>query len=443
MDQGLLVAPFALLLVIFALFDGRIVLGVWSFTVLAMPTLRSRFGPVSVYWCDVAALVACFICLRWPPRIASQRMTKWYLALGVAHCIGGVTSLVRYEAILEPGYEALRYAIAFLPLVLLPRVAEDDETMAWFWRGVLVAALWMAVLALIQSFWRDIALQLETFMYGARSQGSVSLAYRERALMESTQLRVHGMYGVSTCFAGAATMTGTLLVFYMSRVRAGLLTRVGLLGSAIAMLLTFSRHGLLAWGALLIPSFVRKPGRGAILPVLLLASVSVLGARQFWAERINRGGVSEDENLSARLVDRPLELLDRISEEPLILVAGVGLGTDHMNRADEDGPSRVGFVSNGFALYLFYLGISGLVVVVGLLATTLHAAWRLDGDVRAAAIGGLGATVVIIASDNYGFLHTSFPFMWSVLVALIHAYADSEELSVASDESAEAALIAH
>jgi hypothetical protein len=238
-------------------------------------------------------------------------------------------------------------------------------------------------------------------------------------------------------------MTGTLLMVHLSRVRAGLLTRVGLWGSAIAMLLTYSRHGLLAWAILLTPSFLRRPGRGALLPVLLVASVSVLGATQFWAERINRGGVNEDENLSARLVVRPLELLERISEEPFILVSGVGLGTDHMDRTDEDGPSREGFVSNGFALYLFYLGVSGLAVVVGLLWVTLRAALRLDGELRAVAIGGLAATVVIIASDNYAFLHTSFPFMWSVLVAMIHAYGDSGQVPALNEQSAEVAITAH
>ena len=427
MDQGVLIVPFGLVLAVLALFDSRIVLAIWSFTFLAMPTLRSKLGPVSVYWCDVAALLACFVCLRGAATVASRSMTKWYIGLAVVHLIGVLTSLLRYQAILEPGYEALRFGIAFLPLVLLPRIVDDDGAMDWFWHGVLASALWMAAVALIQYFWRDLALQFETFLYGPRSVGSVNLAYRERAIMENTRLRVHGMYGASTCFAGAASMTGALLMLRMSRIRAGLLTRLGVLGSAVAMLLTFSRHGLLAWGALLIPPILRRPGRGAILPVILVGSVAVLGAGQFWAERIGRGGVRDDENLSARLVDRPLELLDRISDEPSILLTGVGLGTSHIVRPDADAPSREGFVSNSFALYLFYLGVWGLGVVVALLFTALRVAWRLEGDVKGAALGGLTATVVVIASDNYGFLHSSFPFMWAVLVALIHGYANLDE----------------
>jgi hypothetical protein len=433
MNQGALVVPFAILLVMVALFDARMLLAVWTFTWVGMPTLRSRFGPVSVYWCDVAAIAATVACFRWPPNDVSRQMSKWYLALALVHGVGVVTSLVRYNAILEPGYDALRYGFAFLPLLILPRVAPDPEAMDWFWRGILVAALWMIAVALIQSLWRDTALQLETLLYGSRSEGSASFAYRERALMFNTRLRVHGMYGASTCFAGAATMVGVLLTFRMSRERASPVTQLGFLGSAAAMLLTFSRHGLLAWAALLLPSFVRRPGRGSLVPLLMVAIVSVLGAGEFWAERIGRGGIQDDQNLSSRLVERPLELLDRISEEPSILLGGVGLGTSHILRTGEDGPSQEGFVSNGFALYLFYLGILGLGMVLVLLAFTLRTAWGLEGRSRAAALGGLGATVVIIASDNYGFLHTSFPFMWSALVALIYDRAAAPD-SIADDQ---------
>lgn len=440
MDQGALIAPFTLLLLIFALLDGRIVLGVWSFTVLGMPTLRSKFGPVSVYWCDVAALVACYVCVRWPPTETTRRMTKWFLALGVTHGIGIVTSLVRYGAILEPGYEAMRYAIAFLPLVLLPRLIEDESSLVWFWRGVLIAAFWMAAVALIQRFWRDLALQLETFIYGARSVGSQAFGYRERELFQEGYLRAHGMYGASTCFAGGASMTGALLFFWMSRRRVTSLMWAGLFASGIAMLLTFSRHGLLAWALLLAPSFLRRPSRGMVMPVLLLVSVSILGAGQFWEERIERGGVSEDSNLSARLVDRPLELLQRIEEEPMILLSGIGLGTDHIYRSNGDGPSQEGFVSNSFALYLFYLGIPALAVIVALLLSTFAAAWRLNGQARAMSLGCMAATIVIIASDNYAFLHMSFPFMWSVLVALIHGCAESEEAHSSVEAAGEATL---
>lgn len=442
MDQGVLIAPFAALLVLLALFDARIVLGVWAFLWIGMPTLRSRFGPVSVYWCDVSTLVAVFVCLRWQGNEVSRQLSRWYWILIVVHFVGLVTSLVRYEALLEPGYEVLRYSVAFLPLLLLPRVAADAEAMAWFWRGIVVAALWMAAVALIQSQWRDLAVQLETFLYGARSRGSGSFAYRERALMFSEQLRVHGMYGTSTCFAGATTMAGVLLTFRMGREQVGWLSRVALVGAAAAMLLTISRHGLLAWAALLLPTLLYRPGRGSILPIIMMATVVVLGAGEFWAERINRGGIQEDENLSYRLVERPLELLGRVTEEPSILISGVGLGTSHIMRPGEESPSQMGFVSNGFALYLFYLGIGALIVVVALLANTFKAVLSLHGKLKPAALGGLAATVIVIASDNYGFLHTSFPFMWSCLVALIFDRAGAND-QMEDEHVEEEAALAH
>src|SRR4051812_28628747 len=129
MDQGILVGPFLLLLIAFALFDGGLVFGVWSFTVLGMPTLRSKLGPVSVYWCDVAAVLACFAAARWSATETSQRLTKWFVALGVVYSLGVVTSILRYEAILEPGYDAMRNVIAFLPLVLLPRLVDDEGSL--------------------------------------------------------------------------------------------------------------------------------------------------------------------------------------------------------------------------------------------------------------------------------------------------------------------------
>jgi hypothetical protein len=111
----------------------------------------------------------------------------------------------------------------------------------------------------------------------------------------------------------------------------------------------------------------------------------------------------------------------------VILLSGVGLGTDHIERSNGRGPSQEGFVSNSFALYLFYLGLPGCAVVLALLASTFRAAWQLEGELRAVALGGLAATVVIIASDNYAFLHPSFPFMWSVFVALVQSYAERQD----------------
>ncbi len=428
MDQGLLVIPFVVTLLVIALWDARVLLGIWVFLWIGMPTLRSRFGPVSVYWCDVSAIVTALACMRWPGNDVSRHLGRWYAVLFVVHCVGIITSLARYQAILEPGYAVLRYSVAFLPLMILPRVARDPDAMRWFWRGVVAAGLWMALVAVIQSQWRDVALQFETFLYGHRSRGSGSFAYRERALLFSERIRVHGMYGVSTSFAGATTMAGVLLFFRMNREGLGWLGRAALLGAAAAMLLTISRHGLLAWGVLLLPVMLRRPGRGSILPLIMIGIVTVLGAREFWAERLSRGGIEEDHNLSSRLVDRPLELLERVSEEPSILVGGVGLGISHITRGGEDGPSMDGFVSNGFALYLFHLGSAALIAVVTLLASGFKTALSLDSNVRAAALGGLGAAVVIIASDNYAFLHTSFPFMWSALLALIFDCADTSEM---------------
>jgi hypothetical protein len=135
--------------------------------------------------------------------------------------------------------------------------------------------------------------------------------------------------------------------------------------------------------------------------------------------------------------------LERLEEEPEILLTGIGLGTDHIQRPADQAPSRKGFVSNSFALYLFYLGIPGLAVVLALLGTTLRAAWRMEGDQRAGALGALGATAVIIASDNYAFLHMSFPFMWATLVAAIQTYADSpvpEALPEQTEEPAHSAV---
>src|SRR5690242_6151266 len=120
MDMGVFVVPFLLLLLMFTVIDGRVVLVTWSFSFLALPWLRSRFGPVSVYWCDVASVVAALVCLRYPLNESGRHLTKWYLMLMAAHAIGLVTSFVRYDAILEPGYELMRYMVAFLPLALLP-----------------------------------------------------------------------------------------------------------------------------------------------------------------------------------------------------------------------------------------------------------------------------------------------------------------------------------
>lgn len=418
MNPGWILLPFLAVLLQQVWTRGGVLFGIWSFICVALPTVRNSFGPVSIYWSDVAALAVLFWIARGRQSTKRWTLDYWMVFLVLALSIGGFSAFARYGAYLEPGFTLLRYVLALVPLMAVPRiVGAKDGTFEWLLRGLVVGAIALFLMALAQSASPSTALWLEQRFYG-----DFSGDYRERLIEGSDTLRVYGMYSTSTCFAGAATMLGVLLLLLQTGRRRGWMLLAGAGGCLVASLLTYSRHALVAWAVFSLLAATLRPGkflRTAGVAVGVLVASSSLISLEFWEERIDRGGVESDENLSSRLVDRPLELLDRIQEEPSVGLVGVGLGVDHVGPAVGSRPSRYGFVSNGFLLFLFYGGIVPFLAYCGVFALSCLRALGLETAHRATAVGAIGAVVVVVASDNYGFLHLSIPFMWSTLLALV------------------------
>jgi O-antigen ligase len=194
--------------------------------------------------------------------------------------------------------------------------------------------------------------------------------------------------------------------------------------SAVAALLSYSRHALLA---MLISGFfyfvLAKRGR---IKALLLGIVILVGGLQivsvdFWQERVGKGGVTTDSNLRARLIDRPKELVDRIVQDPLVVVLGAGLGLKRLEDMDreEKREAQYGFASNGFLLYLFNTGIAAFAVVLALYGRALVRAFKVADDGRAVALAGVLCAASVVASDNYAFVIPNIPFMTSLILASV------------------------
>lgn len=399
----------------------------WSFVYCLLPTYVFRIGALSLYWCDLSAIAVLLYWYNDPvPRKSASLAVQWFKVLIGTLGVGLLSSLIRYGAIFEPMYWVIRYAFALATLPIITAYGRDKALRQAILAGAVAAAVGMFLIAVTQQFRLPFNEWLDHVIYDGYTSDRSS---RTRALYFASDgpMRVFGPYCTSTQFGGAGVCVGVLLaVLSWTSKRPQLLVgrqRLITLATVLAWLsalMTFSRHALLAIVAFLVVTAAADLRKSKWVWVLSGTTILAVGSGylgsfvDFWLERIGKGGISTDRNLSDRLQTRPFELLDRIMTEPSVLYGGVGLGSEHIFTG-----TQYGFVSNGFLLYLFYCGLPAFLAFLGCFVYAFRRALAQPRDrVPAVVPAGVLAMAIIVAADNYAYFTTNLVFMWAVVIGL-------------------------
>jgi hypothetical protein len=130
--------------------------------------------------------------------------------------------------------------------------------------------------------------------------------------------------------------------------------------------------------------------------------------------------VLEDDNTAARVLWGPARLIDLIANEPLVLLTGSGLDPEKLaSKSHHEADFESGFVSNGFLLMLYYLGLGGFVLHAVFWGWAVHISRKFPPRSRAANCGFITVALVIVASDNYGAMYEPAIAILFLLVGLL------------------------
>ncbi|MCA9563599.1 MAG: hypothetical protein KC561_08925 [Myxococcales bacterium] len=401
-------------------------IAVWIFLGLAVPLARVKVGPVSLYLGEYASAFALLAFWRPPTNEVVRRADIWYTVLVGVLIVGVLSSALRYGHFLEPTYLFIRYIAAMVPLIIIPRVIGDQRFAKAAMYGLILTGLTYGATAAAQSSSRELAILVDNLYQIMRQGSSDEDAFlRSVAIVRGTSLRAYGFAGGPNLLAGSAFVVTALLANFRSLYQVRFWTNAAIGASVLALGLSYSRHGLLALAvtfSVLIMLQPRRFARLAGVALLALAVASFFISESFWLERLGRGGITQDENIYMRLVQRPLELLVRIEHDPMLLVAGNGFGFEWFLSGDELRAARFGFVSNSFLLYLFYTGLASEIAYIAFfIRTALHTRF-LPRSKAAVALATWIGIAIIMASDNYGFTKHHIPFGWCFLAAYILAH---------------------
>jgi len=228
-----------------------------------------------------------------------------------------------------------------------------------------------------------------------------------------------------------------------------------LLTSSVTILCTVSRHAMLAAVIGLIVALVFTESRKrmrllAVSGLVVLVLVAVAGNSFFrdgWSRRMAKTeeGILEDDNIAARVVWGPVRLAQFVARSPVVLLTGAGLDPEKLEaRSKIDSAFESGFVSNGFLLALYYMGVFGFVLHAAFWFWTLRTANARLGDTRAVAVASIVTACILVFSDNYGFMYkpaVALLFLIAGLVAGRQYHSEDELLEV--EESASADSMEH
>lgn len=387
---------------------------IWAVILLLLPTTRTLIGGAPIYWFDIAAIVLLGAIYshhglwRWP-----RRVPKWHLwFIGVGLVLGTLVPVLVYRtAVLEMAWTWAHTSLAWMAFVIgfapyISRKGADYQTALGM--GILTAIVIAAVGAALQFGNADVSAAMNKFYFSDHTSGK---QLRDIYIKEYFTSRVNGPHGDPNTFGGKAVIMA-IACAWLLRNKPRTWVYAGLIGAAVIILATVSRQCLMAaaLGGMVILLLSRSRVRAQAMVIAGVCAVvaSVAGFSTNWSERLGRfeGGVEEDIGWVARLVLGPERLMQAIAENPRILVTGVGLD---VNKLVEKGVDLAGldfgFVSNGFLLPLFYLGVLGFFITLAFWIWVARAAAGLPGTLRATGLGSVAALMVLIAADNYAFLN--------------------------------------
>lgn len=383
----------------------------WPFLLLVAPPARAVFGPIPIYVYDVLGLVMFSLVIErwrhqpWPPGVAPWGL--WIFAALAA--FGTFAPMWRYgvhpEMLWNLGHSGIAFGVVLIGAALV-RVATPNERLAFCW-GLAAGLCVLAVVALLQ--WTSLTWSQFFFKiyYANIDRGDV---LRSAGLAKSFASRAIGPFGSPNTFAVVA-LVAALNCWLFSGASRSRVVIVAAMAATLIIFTTTSRQALIGAaiigvGYMLVSPLARSLPRLALGAVVALPVIVLFGA-DAWTNRLSRlsEGVGED-NVNARLVVGPQRLWAMYEKDPSFLFTGVGLEVQKLARYGIVSVSDAlqGFVSNGFLLYLYYLGIVGFALMLAFWWNLLRVGAKTPQLVRGICFGGVLGMIFVVFSDNHAFM---------------------------------------
>lgn len=406
-------ALFIVFLIILARKKPHYLYFVWAASLLVFPTTRTFVVSIPFYWYDIVAL---FLIARlyigrelrnWPAHLP-----HWHWAfIIVAIVFGTMLPVLRYGWSREMLWILFHSSIAWMafPIGVSLFISPYAKRYQWYLGAGLVCSLIaIAIMALLQFGNPTVAVAIDEFyfedMYGEGQIGS-------EAILISSQ-RVTGPHQGPNELGGMSILAAAICALLFSQ-SSKWMAYCSTVCVSVIVALTVSRHQLLAVavGFCVAGLFASYSARirmiGGVIIIIVLAGLT--GISQNWGERISRlENIQSDAGVIPRVVDGPKRLFSLFSKDPTVFFSGVGLEAARYAVKDKQNPGRnimyvEGYVSNGFLLYFYYLGISGFVLVLVFWAWTFRRALLMSKNERWLGAGCVATAMTLIASDNYAF----------------------------------------
>ncbi len=405
-------------------------LATWAIAVLVFPTTFFKVGPAPVYVYDLAAgvLIGSLVLSgewnRWPKGVP-----RWHLWLvGLAFRVSVVGGLVRYGMVPEIfwiwGHASLAWLSFGLAIVVATAYRRDEYRAGLRW-GILISALALCGIAVVQ--YADLPGHefFAAFFYS--DSGGSDIAEILRRGVETN--RANGPHGAPPGLAGMGILS--MIAFWLASDDRHRFQRwLVVAASSATVLCTVSRHAVLA--GVLGLAFIICLSEARVRAKLIASSVAIIILvaliagegllKDSWSHRLSKTseGVLSDDNIAGRVLYGPARLASFISREPSILITGAGLDPEKLESRNRLGSHfETGFVSNGFLLPLYYLGIFGFGLFLLFWIWAFRIAFFSSVASRGVRCGFVIMSAVIVASDNYGFVYEPAICFLFLVVGLI------------------------
>lgn len=405
--------------------------GLWLVSLLILPTAQAKIAEAPVYLYDLLgfALIASFLAAGelqlWPRGIPRWH---WWL-IGAAFVLSVLLGSVRTGFLPDMlwiwGHASLSWMAFAFGIIMSVSAGRPLYRTSMRW-ALLLSALALSGMAWVQ------------FANLPGSQTLSSLFYAHLGCEQSVEMlrlggptiRATGPHFAPTGFAGMGLLCGIAFWLLSEPRHRGL--RLMVLGLCTSLVLcTVSRHAMVALlvGLAVLTGLSQVRTKVKILTLTLIAGAlicsSALGltsARESWSQRLSKWqeGLFADDNIAARMVWGPARLMACLVHEPSLLITGAGLDPEKLaHRAHRPLDFESGFVSNGFLLSLYYLGVIGFVLYALFWLWALQIARSFPPPLQAPMCSFVVIAILIVAADNYGFMYEPAVSLLFLLVGLV------------------------
>lgn len=416
-------------------------IAVWAIGFLVFPTARMVIGPIPIYLYDLT--MSGVLGLLWYEgsfRLWPLRTVRWHgWLIGAAFLLSVLYGAVRYgpapQILWIWGHTSLSWMGFGVGVVLLYNPANSRHRLG-LQIGFLIAAFALCAIAIIQYLNLPQTDAINSFFYGGMGAEDSVETYQVGDLSN----RASGPHFAPCCLAGISILAGA--VFWLASDRRQWLRRLVMESLCLVTILcTVSRHAMLAAALGIVVMIIFSDNRvrfqlvtgvGIALVALMFAAGGAM-IQDSWTNRLARfdDGVMDDDNITARVVDGPQRLVNFLGDHPDMLLTGAGIDPEKlMSRSGINDDFDGGFVSNGFLLSLYYMGIPGFCLYCGFWGWSLYAAATASPAKRGVLMGFIVIAGIIVAADNYGIMYkpaSTLLFMLAGLAAAHRELPDEEE----------------